>query len=169
MKSRLQDGDICITELDSELTVKNGWLCNVSTAVFSLKAYDECLLVIDRKEHFFDIVEVIRNGQLIWDHGQSVEPVKSVDVGKMKRLKRQFGTAESASFENNTWTFEMQNGFTVCAGEFAIVPKDEYDALLVSNYEAIEALKKVIECTDKGEFADAVITATSIIRKLILT
>jgi ribosomal protein L37AE/L43A len=39
----------------------------------------------------------------------------------------QYGTAESADFEAMTWTFRMPEGFKVAAGNFAILPRIEYD------------------------------------------
>lgn len=45
-------------------------------------------------------------------------------------MKTQVGVSLDADFTENTWTFEMPVPFSVCAGEFAIVPKSEYDALI---------------------------------------
>ncbi len=47
----------------------------------------------------------------------------------MAAIHTQFGTADSADFENNTWTFEMEGDFKVCAGKFAIVPIEEYSTM----------------------------------------
>jgi len=41
-----------------------------------------------------------------------------------------FGELLTGDFEENTMTFEMQGDFTLKAGEFAIVPKAEYDAMV---------------------------------------
>ena len=49
----------------------------------------------------------------------------------MSKLKTQFGTSVTANFEENTWTFEMDKDFKVIAGEFAILPKEKYEAILV--------------------------------------
>lgn len=43
--------------------------------------------------------------------------------------KIQIGTSASADFEEGTWTFEMQEGFRVTAGEFAIVSIQYIDQL----------------------------------------
>ena len=56
--------------------------------------------------------------------------------------KTQIGTSVAADFEENSWTFEMPEGFTMCAGQFAILPIDKYNALM-------EALKEI----SKGEGA----------------
>lgn len=45
-------------------------------------------------------------------------------------MNTQFGESLTADFEESTWTFEMKEDFTLKAGEFAIVPKAEYDALI---------------------------------------
>lgn len=39
----------------------------------------------------------------------------------------QYGNVVMADFEENTITFEMQECFTICAGEFAIVRVDTLD------------------------------------------
>ena len=46
------------------------------------------------------------------------------------KLKTQIGTSISADFGDSTWTFEMDNEFTMKAGTFAIVPIDEYNSLI---------------------------------------
>ncbi len=45
-------------------------------------------------------------------------------------MKTQFGESLTGDFEERTWTFEMPEDFTLKFGEFAIVPKAEYDALI---------------------------------------
>lgn len=42
----------------------------------------------------------------------------------------QFGESLTGDFEERTWTFEMPEDFSVKAGEFAIVPIAEYNALI---------------------------------------
>jgi hypothetical protein len=42
----------------------------------------------------------------------------------------QFGESLTGDFEERTWTFEMPEDFSVKAGEFAIVPIDEYKQLI---------------------------------------
>lgn len=41
----------------------------------------------------------------------------------------QFGSSDSADFEKSTWTFEMPGGFRVGAGPYAILRREEYEAL----------------------------------------
>ena len=48
----------------------------------------------------------------------------------------QMGTAYEADFQEGTWTFAMNPGFEVMAGEFAIISKKEYEAI-------IEIIKKL--------------------------
>jgi len=45
-------------------------------------------------------------------------------------MNTQFGELLTGDFEENTMTFEMQGDFTLKAGEFAIMPIDEYKQLL---------------------------------------
>lgn len=54
----------------------------------------------------------------------------------MKRT--QLGVSATADFEDNTWTFEMPESFTVTAGTFAIVPVEQFNAAL-NNLETIIA------------------------------
>jgi hypothetical protein len=42
-------------------------------------------------------------------------------------MRIQTGRSAEADFEEKTWTFEMPDGYSVCAGKFAIVPIDEYN------------------------------------------
>lgn len=46
----------------------------------------------------------------------------------MSKIKTQIGTAITADFSKKTWTFEMPTGFSVAAGKYAIVPKENYNA-----------------------------------------
>ena len=48
----------------------------------------------------------------------------------MEKVSTQIGTALTADFEENTWTFLMPENYKVWAGEFAIVDKPIYDELL---------------------------------------
>ena len=48
----------------------------------------------------------------------------------MKTVSTQIGTALTADFEENTWTFLMPENYKVWAGKFAIVDKPVYDELL---------------------------------------
>lgn len=45
-------------------------------------------------------------------------------------MTTQFGESLTGDFEERTWTFEMPEDFSVKAGEFAIVPIAEYNALI---------------------------------------
>lgn len=47
-----------------------------------------------------------------------------------ENLNVQFGKSSSADFEEGIWTFEMKEGFYVKAGEFAILPKDEFENII---------------------------------------
>ena len=45
-------------------------------------------------------------------------------------MSTQFGESLTGDFEERTWTFEMPEDFTIKAGEFAIVPKAEYESMI---------------------------------------
>ena len=51
---------------------------------------------------------------------------------KGTKIDVQFGIAYTADFEENTYTFEMQKGFTVSAGEYAILPKNQFEKIIES-------------------------------------
>ena len=74
----------------------------------------------------------------------------------MSKLKTQFGTAVTADFEENTWTFEMDKNFKVTAGEFAILPKEKYDALLVALKGIRNSMNVHPDCEENSEFEDMV-------------
>lgn len=57
----------------------------------------------------------------------------------MSILKTQIGTALTADFEEQTWTFEMPENYEVSAGYFAIVPKDKYDKL----YQTLQRISAI--------------------------
>ncbi len=46
-------------------------------------------------------------------------------------MKTQFGISATADLEELTWTFVIPHqSYSVCAGEFAIVPKEKYDKII---------------------------------------
>ena len=55
-----------------------------------------------------------------------------------KTMNVQFGEAFTADFEENTYTFLMKGNFTVCAGEYAILPREQYEQLISKNLEKDE-------------------------------
>jgi hypothetical protein len=53
-------------------------------------------------------------------------------VSAAKIMPVQFGTSDSANFEDMTWTFQMPEGYRVYAGQVAIVPADTFRALVMA-------------------------------------
>jgi hypothetical protein len=74
----------------------------------------------------------------------------------MSKLKTQFGIALTADFEENTWTFEMSKDFKVTAGEFAILPKEKYDAILMALKGIRNSMNVHPDCEENSEFEDMV-------------
>jgi hypothetical protein len=74
----------------------------------------------------------------------------------MSKLKTQFGTAVTADFEENTWTFEMNEDLKVTSGEFAILPKEKYNALLVALKGIRNSINVHPDCEENSEFEDMV-------------
>jgi len=48
----------------------------------------------------------------------------------MKQIKAQTGSSLTCDFKENTWTFEMEENFVMVAGEFSIVPKNQFTELI---------------------------------------
>lgn len=49
----------------------------------------------------------------------------------MSNKKTQFGQSLMGDFEENTWTFEMEKDFKLTAGDFAILPKIDFEVLVI--------------------------------------
>lgn len=58
-----------------------------------------------------------------------------------KQQHTQFGISATADFEENTWTFQMFDGFQVRAGEYYIVEKAVFEA----NDQRIASLTEQVE------------------------
>lgn len=61
----------------------------------------------------------------------------------MKNLKTQLGTTVTANLQEGTWVFELDKDMRVRAGKFAILPLENYLAMM-----------KIIERVQKATFAD---------------
>jgi len=51
-------------------------------------------------------------------------------------MKTQIGESLTCDFEENTWTFEMEDNFEVTAGEFMIIPKELFKQQIIDAYES---------------------------------
>lgn len=85
----------------------------------------------------------------------------------MENLKTQFGTAVTADFEENTWTFEMDKNFKVIAGKFAILPKEKYDALLVALKGIRNSMNAHPDCEENSEFKDMVSRCDDVLSDIV--
>jgi hypothetical protein len=65
----------------------------------------------------------------------------------MKTIKSQTGTSLTADFQENTWTFEMEENFVMVAGEFSIVPKNQFTELIT----LVQRLKFAISKDEKAK------------------
>lgn len=70
----------------------------------------------------------------------------------MSNLKTQFGKASSADFEENVWTFKMSEGFKVSAGDFAIIPKEKFENILIALRGIINSMCVHPDCEEDSEF-----------------
>lgn len=83
------------------------------------------------------------------------------------KLKTQIGTAVTADFEEKTWTFEMENNFSVTAGKFAILPIEKYDALLTTLKGIRNSMNIHPDCQEDSEFEDMVLRCDDALRDQI--
>ena len=58
----------------------------------------------------------------------------------MEKLKPQTGTSIGADFEENTWTFEMEQPFVMRAGKFVIIPIEDYKPELPKVTDDVEQM-----------------------------
>jgi hypothetical protein len=81
-------------------------------------------------------------------------------------MKTQFGTSQQADFKKATWTFKMDEPFSVLAGDFAIVPLKDWSGnpdWSISNQmiskEMAEAIKQRETDPENYRFWDGKIAA----------
>lgn len=53
-------------------------------------------------------------------------------------MEIQVGISATADFEENTWTFEMENDFSVKAGKFAIIDELKFDGIKLILEQSID-------------------------------
>ena len=70
----------------------------------------------------------------------------------MTKLKTQIGDSLTSDFKDNTWTFEMPDNFNISAGEFAIIPKEKYDRLIVAMKGIVRSVSIHPDNTEDSEF-----------------
>ena len=72
------------------------------------------------------------------------------------QLKLQIGKSTSADFSKKTWSFRVENGLEVSAGQFAIIPLDKFDELIESVKSMMLSMNVHPDCEERSEFADMV-------------
>ena len=65
-----------------------------------------------------------------------------------EKLNPQTGTSIGADFEDNTWTFEMEQPFIMRAGKFVIIPFEDYKPDLIN--AEIKKLKRKLNLIASG-------------------
>lgn len=65
----------------------------------------------------------------------------------MSNKKTQFGQSLTGDFEENTWTFEMLEDFKLTEGDFAILPKTDFEVLVT----LVKKLKLAISKDEKAK------------------
>lgn len=83
----------------------------------------------------------------------------------MSKLKTQIGESLTADFEEQTWTFEMDENFNITSGEFAIIPKEDYDKLfqILINLLSVENNAFGSESFDVDRFKEKLNEAISVV------
>ena len=74
----------------------------------------------------------------------------------MKITKTQFAEAVTCDFLENEVTYEFENDFTFSAGVFAILPKENYEALITALKGIKNSMQAHPDCTAGSEFEDMV-------------
>ena len=75
----------------------------------------------------------------------------------MSHLKTQFADSLTSDFQENTWTFEMNDDdFSVTAGNFAIVPEELYQQMLTALVGIKNSMSAHPDCEPDSEFQDMV-------------
>lgn len=84
----------------------------------------------------------------------------------MENITTQFGESLMADFEENTWTFELPEGFKVKAGSFAIVPEDQYEKLITALRGIRNSVNVHPDCEPDSEFETMVSRCDEILKQL---
>jgi len=74
----------------------------------------------------------------------------------MSILKTQLATSLTSDFQENTWTFELDKDFRVTAGEFALVPREKYERLIVAIKGISRSVMAHPDYEEGSEFFDMV-------------
>lgn len=81
----------------------------------------------------------------------------------MSKLKVQFGESLTCDFEENTWTLEMDETFSISAGEFAIMPKEKYKKLITAMKGIVNSMSAHPDFEPNSEFMDMVTRCENIL------
>lgn len=85
----------------------------------------------------------------------------------MSYFKTQFADSLTSDFWENTWTFKMnEDDFVVTAGNFAIIPEQQYKKFLT----AIRGMRNYMnvhpDCEPDSEFADMISRVDKILKEI---
>lgn len=81
-------------------------------------------------------------------------------------MKTQIATSITGDLTKATWKFQLQDGFKMSAGQFAILPKENYDKLLVALRGITNSMMAHPDYQPNSEFADIVARCDEILNKL---
>ena len=85
----------------------------------------------------------------------------------MSHLKTQFADSVTSDFEDKTWTFEMNDSdFVVTAGNFAIIPEQQYQKLLTAIRGRRNSMNVHPDCEPDSEFSDMVSRVDEILEQV---
>lgn len=72
------------------------------------------------------------------------------------KLKTQLATSLTSDFQENTWTFELDKDFKVMAGDFAILPRESYEKLIIAMKGIVNSMSAHPDYEPNSEFMDMV-------------
>ena len=67
-------------------------------------------------------------------------------------MKTQIGVSKNIDFEENTWTFKMDENMNGSAGDFAIIEKESYTRILRTLKSMLMSMNVHPDCVENSEF-----------------
>lgn len=103
---------------------------------------DELCIVETGEDKADAFRQVIKSISVLLAHNSGINSKELNSILSTNKLKQgpinfpvQFGKSRMADFEEDTWTFDMPEDFKIIAGEFALLPKTNYEMMLSKKKE----------------------------------
>tara|TARA_R110000850_G_scaffold19474_1_gene58984 strand:+ start:2770 stop:3258 length:489 start_codon:yes stop_codon:yes gene_type:complete len=73
----------------------------------------------------YSTIQCLKTGKILKPYGVTITTLSNNK--KMKKMETQFGKMTTGDLDDNTMTFEIEGKMTLGAGEYAIVPIEDYE------------------------------------------